>query len=73
MDKDGIVLAANESAARAYHTTVKDLRGTCVYDRIPAPLALFARTKALETVDSETPSGSRWSGRGASWTTASTW
>ena len=55
MDKDGIVLAANESAARAYHTTVKDLRGTCVYDRIPAPLALFARTKALETVDSETP------------------
>jgi PAS domain-containing protein len=55
MDKDGIVLAANESAARAYHTTVKELRGTCVYDRIPDPLARFARTKALETVDSETP------------------
>ena len=25
MDKDGVILAANESAARAYHTTVKEL------------------------------------------------
>ena len=47
MDKDGVILAANESAARAYHTTVKKLLGTCVYDLIPPALALFAQTKAL--------------------------
>jgi PAS domain S-box-containing protein len=55
MDKDGVILAANESAARAYHTTAQKLLGTCVYDLIPPPLALNARTKALEAVDSGAP------------------
>jgi PAS domain S-box-containing protein len=55
MDKDGVILAANESAARAYHTTVKELLGTCVYDRIPPELNLFAKTKASEAVDSTDP------------------
>ena len=55
MDKDGVIFAANESAARAYHTTVQKLLGTCVYDLIPPSLALNARTKALEAVDSEAP------------------
>ena len=39
MDKDGVILAANESAARAYHTTVQKLLGTCVYELIPPSLA----------------------------------
>ena len=55
MDKDGVILAANESAARAYHSTAQKLLGACVYDLIPPPLALYARTKALEAVDSEAP------------------
>jgi PAS domain S-box-containing protein len=55
MDKHGVILAANESAARAYHTTVQKLLGACVYDLIPPALALYARTKALEAVDSEAP------------------
>lgn len=55
MDKHGVILAANESAARAYHTTVQKLLGACVYDLIPPALALYARTNALEAVDSEAP------------------
>jgi PAS domain S-box-containing protein len=55
MDKDGVILAANESAARAYHRTAQKLLGVCVYELIPPELALFARTKALEAVDSEAP------------------
>jgi PAS domain S-box-containing protein len=65
MDKDGVILAANESAARAYHATVQELLGTCVYDRIPPELALQARTKTLEAVDSEAPARfeMEWKGR----------
>src|SRR5271157_873873 len=55
MDKDGVILAANESAARAYHTTVQNLLGTAVYDLIPRSLAEFARTKADEAILSEAP------------------
>ena len=55
MDKDGVILAANESAARAYHTTAQNLLGVCVYDLIPPELAFLARTKALEAVDSDAP------------------
>ena len=55
MDKDGVILAANESAVRAYHTTAQKLLGACVYDLIPPSLALSARTKALEAVDCEAP------------------
>ena len=55
MDKDGVILAANESAARAYHTTVQNILGTAVYDLIPPSLAQFARTKADEAIRSGAP------------------
>ena len=55
MDKDGVILAANESAARAYHTTVENLLGTAVYDLIPPSLAEFARAKADEAIQSGAP------------------
>jgi PAS domain S-box-containing protein len=52
MDKHGVILAANESAARAYHTTSRNLLGTAVYNLIPPSLAEFARTKADEAIQS---------------------
>ena len=55
MDQHGVILAANEATARAYHTTVQKLLGVRVYDLIPAELDSHARTKALEAVDSEAP------------------
>jgi PAS domain S-box-containing protein len=55
MDKDGVILAANESAAHAYHKPVQNLLGVCVYDLIPPELAFFAKTKALEAVGSDDP------------------
>ena len=55
MDQHGVILAANEATARAYHTTVQKLLGARVYDLIPAELDSHARTKALEAVDSEAP------------------
>ncbi len=55
MDKDGVILAANESAAHAYHTTVENLLGTAVYDVIPPSLAEFARAKADEAIRSGAP------------------
>jgi len=50
MDKNGVILAANESAARAYHTELQNLLGTAVYDLIPPSLAQYARTKADEAI-----------------------
>ena len=55
MDQHGVILAANEATANAYHTTVQKLLGARVYDLIPPALALYARTKTLEAVDSEAP------------------
>jgi PAS domain S-box-containing protein len=55
MDKDGVILAANDSAARAYHTTLQNLLGTAVYELIPPSLAEFARTKADEAIRSGAP------------------
>ena len=55
MDQHGVILAANEATARAYHTTVQKLLGARVYDLIPPELDSHARTKALEAVDSEAP------------------
>jgi PAS domain S-box-containing protein len=55
MDKDGVILAANESAARAYHTTVDKLLGVHVYKRLPPALAELGRMKASEAIQSETP------------------
>ncbi len=65
MDKNGVILAANESAARAYHTTVQNLLGTAVYDLIPPSLAAFARAKADETIRSGAPVRfvAEWRGR----------
>ncbi len=65
MDKDGVILAANESAARAYHTTIQNLIGTAVYDLIPSSLAQFARTKADEAIQSGAPVRfvAEWKGR----------
>jgi PAS domain S-box-containing protein len=65
MDKDGVILAANESAARTYHKTVQKLLGACIYDLIPASLADHARTKAHEAVDSGAPLRfeAEWKGR----------
>ena len=65
MDKDGVILAANESAAHAYHTTVENLLGTAVYDVIPPSLAEFARTKADEAIRSGAPVRfvAEWRGR----------
>jgi PAS domain S-box-containing protein len=65
MDKDGVILAANESAARAYHTTAQNLLGTAVYDLIPPSLAEFARTKADEAIQSGAPVRfvAEWRGR----------
>ncbi len=55
MDKDGVILAANDSAARAYHTVVENLLGTAVYNLIPPSLAEFARRKADEAIESGVP------------------
>ena len=65
MDKDGAILAANESAAHAYHTTVQNLLGTAVYELIPPSLAEFTRAKADEAIRSGAPVRfvAEWRGR----------
>jgi PAS domain S-box-containing protein len=65
MDKDGVILAANESTARAYHTTVPELLGAHVYKLLPPALAELGRMKAGEAIQSDTPVRfeAEWRGR----------
>jgi PAS domain S-box-containing protein len=65
MDKDGVILAANESTARAYHTTVDKLLGAHVYKLLPPALAELGRVQAGEAIRSDTPVRfeAEWRGR----------
>lgn len=51
LDPSGMVLAANETAARRFQRSVSELVGTNVFDLFPPEVAAFRRQKVQEVLD----------------------
>jgi len=62
---EGLVLAANEPAARRFGMSVEDLIGKCVFDHMPAEVATFRKAIADRILRTESPLVFEDSNRGA--------
>lgn len=65
MGKSGDILAANESAGKAYHASPEELIGKRVYDLIPPALRELGMSKAAEAIQTGEPIRfeAEWRGR----------
>lgn len=55
MNKDGIILAANETMAKRYGLTMDMLVGSCIYDLIEPDIALLRRAQANLVINTGEP------------------
>ncbi len=55
LDGKGLVLAANDSAAMIYDTTLRNLIGSSIFDFIPGRLVRISRDRIAEVVETKRP------------------